>query len=71
MNAGLQIEAGSSLASPWQRIAWKSSSSTWCGASSVQGVPTAGQIPVTIIDIQPMTASPSRFLRLRATITQA
>ena len=67
---GLTIEASAGLAGPWQRIAWKSSSSAWCGAASVQGAPIAGQVPVTITDIQPITATPRRYLRLRVTITQ-
>ena len=67
---GLTIEASPGLAGPWQRIGWKSSSSAWCGAASVQGAPIAGQTPVTITDTQPITATPRRFLRLRVTITQ-
>jgi hypothetical protein len=67
---GLTIDASPSVTGPWQRIAWKSSSSSWCGATAVQGPPVAGQSPVTITDIQPVTASPKRFLRLRINITQ-
>ena len=67
---GLTIEASSDLKGPWERIAWKSSSSGWCGDTAVQGPPSAGQTPVDITDIQAVTASPRRFLRLRVTITR-
>ena len=69
-DVGLQIEASPNLTGPWQRIAWKSSSSSWCGASAVVDPPSAGQRAVTITDVQPVAAAPARFLRLRATIVQ-
>jgi hypothetical protein len=67
-DVGLQVEASPTLAGPWQRVAWKSSSSSWCGATAVQAPPSAGQKAVTITDVQPISAAPARFLRLRATI---
>ena len=69
-DVGLQIEASPNLAGPWQRIAWKSSTSSWCGASAVVEPASAGQRAVTITDTQPVADAPARFLRLRATIVQ-
>ena len=64
----MEVEASSDLAGPWQRIAWKSGANPWSGAVAVLGAPVAGQIPVTLTDLQPIAAAPTRFLRLRVTI---
>ncbi|MCX6874732.1 MAG: hypothetical protein NTW21_13130 [Verrucomicrobia bacterium] len=64
----MEVEASPDLSGPWQRIAWKSGANPWSGAVAVLGAPVAGQIPVTLTDIQPIAAAPTRFLRLRVTI---
>jgi hypothetical protein len=69
-DVGLQVEASPNLAGPWEGIAWKSSSSSWCGATAATSPPTAVQQAVTITDVQPISAASARSLRLRATIAQ-
>jgi hypothetical protein len=66
----LEVLASPDLKGPWQRVAWKSGTRPWCGATPVYGTPAAGQVPVTITDVQPISAAPQRFLRLGVSIIQ-
>ena len=64
----MEIEASPSPVGPWQRIAWKSGACTWGGATATLAAPIGNQVPVVITDVQPISASPTRFLRLKVNI---
>jgi hypothetical protein len=60
------VEASNAGLSTWTAIASLTrGSDTWTGSANVQETGSGGTRTVTITDPQPMSAAPSRFLRLR------